>query len=550
MAVDPAKRQKVVDAAGEAFAEHGIAVASRRDIAKQAEVPLRTVTSVGRHRIDLLRQVVEQLPFPPVAQQMQQLAVDASEPALQALMRAAREVIGDPAAAWDQVELQALTAAPYDEATREVVVARLNRRWDAIEEVVRQLRDGSPPEDAIDDAAALHLMATGLGLAVLAPLSERWSDSRSWAALAARLLETLAASDAPPDPDQPDPHIWRARVSIGNAPSALAHLLRTLSVLRIHVVSLSTAPIGDERQLVDLILRAPVQIQGSTIGHGLSSVGADAMVVRGDIVDVGDVATRVLHLSALLAARPELAPRAAADLVMADSWEVTRAASGDDDSALVLRLQWTMEQHVVLRRNVAPFTRTEQMRASALLTLVSALSAVRGEEDSYGWRVSLRDEALVHIRLGRPDDTDAVERLHERCSADSRFQRYFTPMNEWREENLRRIAGGHRGATLVVTDQDDEIIALGNVFPAGPGDADAAEIAIIVDDAWHRRGIGVALTERLVEVARRMGFTELVAYVLAENRGMLSLLRSMDLNWTTGHDHDLGPSVTRLSATI
>ena len=82
--------------------------------------------------------------------------------------------------------------------------------------------------------------------------------------------------------------------------------------------------------------------------------------------------------------------------------------------------------------------------------------------------------------------------MHERCSPESRYQRYFTPMNEWREDNLRRISGGHRGATLVVTDVRDEVIALGNVFPAGPEDVDAAEIAVIVDDAWHGRGRGPA----------------------------------------------------------
>ena len=71
---------------------------------------------------------------------------------------------------------------------------RLNERWEAAEAVVRQLRGPATDDDQDfgDDAAALHLIAVGLGLAMLAPLSERWSDVRSWTALTARLLETIA----------------------------------------------------------------------------------------------------------------------------------------------------------------------------------------------------------------------------------------------------------------------------------------------------------------------------------------------------------------------
>ena len=100
------------------------------------------------------------------------------EPAIQALLRAARDVLGDPATAWDPLELQALVVAPYDEPLRQVVVQRLNERWEAAEAVIRQLRGpGASDDEAFgDDAAALHLIAVGLGLAMLAPLSERWSD--------------------------------------------------------------------------------------------------------------------------------------------------------------------------------------------------------------------------------------------------------------------------------------------------------------------------------------------------------------------------------------
>jgi RimJ/RimL family protein N-acetyltransferase len=550
MTDDSAKRNRVLAAAAEVYSEKSIALAGRRDIARAADVPLRTVSGIGRHRVDLLREVVEQLPFPPVAEHLAAQAAHPSEPALQALLRAARDVLGDPGAAWDPLELQAIVAAPYDEPTRRVVVDRLNNRWEAAQEVVRQLRGVDATQEGAfsDDAAALHIIAVGLGLALLSPLSERWSDARSWTALAARLLEALVAVDT--EEGEGEHARWRARVTMPGTPSAMARLLRVLSLLDVHVVSLFTAQLGGGRQLVDLFLSAPADVDRATLAHGMSSVGSDVILARGIDDDADDVATRVLHLSTRLAQNPEAAPKAAADLVLADEWEVTTAAEGDDDSAFVLRLQWTPEVHVILRRTRAPFTRTEQTRASALLALVAALSEARGEPDGFGWRETLTDGRPVTVRLGRPQDTEGVEALHERCTPESRYQRYFTPMNEWREDNLRRISGGHRGATLVVTDVREQIIALGNVFPLGPQSTDSAEIAVIVDDAWHGSGVGMLLTMRLVDVARRMGFTELIAYVLADNRAMRGLLAATGLAWVPSSAHDLGSSVVSLSARI
>ena len=175
---------------------------------------------------------------------------------------------------------------------------------------------------------------------------------------------------------------------------------------------------------------------------------------------------------------------------------------------------------------------------------------MRGDGEGFGWREDLASGRAVTVRLARPEDGERVERMHARSSPESRYQRYFTPMNEWREDNLRRISGGHRGATLVVTDVLEEVVALGNVFPTGPVDADRAEIALIVDEAWHGLGVGFLLTGHLIDVARRLGFTRLVAYVLAENRAMLHLLEQSPLDWTVTTDHDLGTSVVCLTARL
>ena len=321
-----------------------------------------------------------------------------------------------------------------------------------------------------------------------------------------------------------------------------------LSLLDVSVMSLTATVIGDDRDraLVDLILTSSDTITRTLIIDALRSVGTDVVVGRGEGSDTEDVAARVLELSTRLLAHPEYAPQAAADLLLADSWEVVDASVGEDSSAHTARLQWTVDQHVIVRRSAAPFTAGEYARASALLELLDAVTVARGTR-GFGWRDSLRDGTEIVTRLARPEDTAAVEALHSRCSQESLLHRYFTPKNSWREENLRRISGGHRGMTLVVTESDasrtEDVIAIGNAFPLGPNDPSVGEIALLVEDSWHGKGIGRLLLAHLMEAAPRLGFAEVVAYVLGRNDAMSALLATPDSTppgkWTSETANDL-----------
>ena len=122
--------------------------------------------------------------------------------------------------------------------------------------------------------------------------------------------------------------------------------------------------------------------------------------------------------------------------------------------------------------------------------------------------------------------------MHERCSAQSRYLRYLSGANQWRDISLRRLSGGHRGATLVAMSEEGTIVGLGNVFPADPDHGHGAEIAVIVEDACQGRGIGTRLLQHMLELAERIGFQEVVAIVLAQNTTMLRVLEATRLRWT------------------
>jgi RimJ/RimL family protein N-acetyltransferase len=523
-------RQKIIRAATDLYTTLGVLNISRREIAKSSGYAAGTVTSVAKNRSEFLRLVIAAMPYSSVTKSLD-VNLDSSENhALHLLLSASRDIWGDPASAWDPVELSALAGAPFDDGLRGILAQRIEYRWEKSRAIVLKLSEDGLIDPTLDlDSIVLHIIAVGVGIAMLAPTLPVHVSETHWSALSARLLESLAVVDpVVPHPGEL-PNYWRIRTTLPGVPSASARLLRVLSLLKVAVVQLTSVDLTSGEEQIDAILKAPQIMDRATLRQAIDSVGKDVIVASGNENDTVDVATRVLRLSSVLATTPAFAPQAAADLVLAQSWEVVEATSGDNSTEHVLRLQWTLDHHVILRRERAPFTQIEYQRASALLELVEALITASGVTSEYGWVDELTDNKPVLVRLARPEDTSAVEQLHKRSSEKSIYQRYFTPKNSWREENLRRVSGGHRGVTLVVTDRSNRLMALANVFPLSATDLHTGEIAYLVEDQFQGLGIGNILLEHSQDLAARLGFTKLVAYVLTDNAVMRKML--LNHNW-------------------
>lgn len=545
------RRARILAAARQLFEDRGVAETSRRDVASAADVATRSVTAFAANRSDLLARVTADLPFPPTSQRMQDQAVAGDATPMDTILGAARDALGAPASVWDVIELQAVALAPFDPALQDVVRARIALRWEAARAVVRQLRgEGAVDPTIDDDAAALHLVAMGAGLALVEEYTPHRVDTAAWTRLTARLLESLAATDPPGSTYEGEKVPWRIRVVAPATPAATARVLRIMALLKADIVTLFTHAQDDDTQLVDMIASVPDSLDRDALTTALASAAHRVLVARGLPDDEDDLVTRILDAAAQLVRNPDGAPRAAADLVLADSWTVEPATEGEDASVDVMRLQWTPDHHVVLRRTDSPFVAVERARASALLRLVEAVASAPAGTGGFGWVERLGDGTRVTIRLARPEDAEAVAEMHSRSSEQTRYQRYFAPISEWRGDQLRRLAGGHRGATLVAQDARGNIVGLGNVFPDRPGETQTAEIAVIIEDAWQGRGLGSRLLRHLVDLARRQGFDDVIALVLATNSGMVQLLNRMDLTWTPEEDADLGASVVRLRARL
>ena len=145
--------------------------------------------------------------------------------------------------------------------------------------------------------------------------------------------------------------------------------------------------------------------------------------------------------------------------------------------------------------------------------------------------ITLTDGVAVSVRVIRSDDAPALQRLYGRLSKQSIHLRFFGYMKQLSDRMAKHLAcvDGINRFALVALDpnKQDEIIAVVR-FDREVG-TDKAEYAALVEDRWQGRGLGLAMTRRLIIVARDRGVRCLYGLVMRGNRPMLGLLRRLDL---------------------
>ncbi|MFI5708317.1 GNAT family N-acetyltransferase [Kribbella sp. NPDC051620] len=137
-----------------------------------------------------------------------------------------------------------------------------------------------------------------------------------------------------------------------------------------------------------------------------------------------------------------------------------------------------------------------------------------------GWDALATDGSVVHLRPIARDDEPALKAINHRVSDRSIYLRFF---------GVSRLAADEHTRHLVDSDPADRQVALvAEVDGAVAGvasyeliSAGEAEMAFLVDDSMHGRGLGTLLLEQLAAVARERGVKTLRAETLAENAPML-----------------------------
>jgi acetyl coenzyme A synthetase (ADP forming)-like protein len=154
----------------------------------------------------------------------------------------------------------------------------------------------------------------------------------------------------------------------------------------------------------------------------------------------------------------------------------------------------------------------------------------------YETEVVLRDGSTALLRPIRCDDTERWLDFIHRLSTRSKYLRFHhVPKEMVMDDAVRFCTVDYSNAIAFVAEvlkgERREIVAIGRYFRLP--DKRVAEVAFVVEDAYHGKGMGTRLVESLADVARRNGITTFEADVLAENREMMGVFRGYGFHITS-----------------
>ncbi|MFI6376771.1 GNAT family N-acetyltransferase [Streptomyces sp. NPDC050546] len=356
-----------------------------------------------------------------------------------------------------------------------------------------------------------------------------------------RAWRTRRHENAPP-PDHtespaPEPvpgasTLWRMRTTVRDEPGALAALCTALAGQRVDILSLQTHPLADGT-VDEFLLRAPGELPASGITTAVGAAGGtDTWIERADAHDLVDAPTRVLGLAARTALDAAELPLALRQLLGRCTIRSQPAPAGGDrapggvpvEGALddtVLRLRAPEGGMITVERPYLPFTPTEFARARALVELDARL----GPRVPHGRDVlTLAEGADITVRRADTRDLESARAMHERCSDRTLRLRYHGPVGD-ADRYLNHLLSPRFGRTLAVQTASGRVVGLGHLL----WDGDETEVALIVEDAWQRRGVGAELLRRLVAMAVDAGCGSVYAVTQASNTGMVAAMRGLGL---------------------
>ena len=157
----------------------------------------------------------------------------------------------------------------------------------------------------------------------------------------------------------------------------------------------------------------------------------------------------------------------------------------------------------------------------------------------YEKTLPLRGGGEYTIRPIHPDDAHMLKKLVSELSPQSRYFRFVSSMAELPPSMLARF-------TLIDYDREMALVAVIKERTATPEgditeterivgvsryvtnpDQSSCEFALVVADDFNGKGLGSRLMESIMDVARDKGLAEIEGLVLANNSGMLKLMRGL-----------------------
>jgi GNAT superfamily N-acetyltransferase len=136
-------------------------------------------------------------------------------------------------------------------------------------------------------------------------------------------------------------------------------------------------------------------------------------------------------------------------------------------------------------------------------------------------RLAYDDGRDVVVRRAGAADAEAVALMHRRCSLDTVFRRYFTAMPQVSPTMQAQLLSTR---LVLAAQHGSDVVGLAHLAESV---GQPTELAVLVEDAWQRHGIGRALAESALDVAESWGIDRVVAYTLQSSSATHALLRKL-----------------------
>ena len=142
--------------------------------------------------------------------------------------------------------------------------------------------------------------------------------------------------------------------------------------------------------------------------------------------------------------------------------------------------------------------------------------------------VVVADGLELLLRPLRPDDKRQLAAAFDRLSPETRYRRFFAPLEKLSPQDLRyltEVDHHDHEAIAAVNPENGAIVGVARYVRSE--DPSEAEVAVVVGDPWQGHGVATALLQRLVARAREEGIDHFVALVMGENVDALELFRHL-----------------------
>ena len=159
--------------------------------------------------------------------------------------------------------------------------------------------------------------------------------------------------------------------------------------------------------------------------------------------------------------------------------------------------------------------------------------ALRPYPSEWVTHVDIADLGRVQIRPIRPEDERLYEAFFAKVTREDMRLRFFSPLRGLAHKHLARLTqiDYAREIAFVALSEANALLGVSR-FMADP-DYARAEFGVLVRSDLKGRGLGTALMRHLLAYARAEGLGELHGSVLAENTGMLRLVRELGFEIST-----------------